>query len=391
MISILFVDDEENIILGLKRMLRPMKREWNLYFAESGEEALRILATEKIDIIVTDMRMPKMDGATLLQHVKKEYPGITRIILSGYSEKEFIMRTSSTAHQFLPKPCDLEILKSAIYRLIKLRQLVLNPKIKEKVSIVSNLPSLPKLYHDLENELNSNTVSLKKIGNIISQDLSMTAKILQMVNSAFFGLPQAISDIIQAVSYLGVDTIKSLVLFHHLFTTYDKDEEMTNSLKALWSHSLYIANISKKILSLKVSNAQQVENAFIAGMLHDIGKLILLQIPEYKEKILELNNLSGMQIREIEEQLFDTDHAIVGGYLLGLWGLPDVIVEAAAFHHIPSSVGETNFSILSAVHLAHLSMKPQEIDQSYINALGIENEIPAFLNTIENSEVNNIE
>jgi HD-like signal output (HDOD) protein len=382
--KILFVDDEPNIIQGLKRMLHSMRNEWEMFFVESGEAALKILASGNIDILVTDMRMPQMDGAQLLYIVKEKYPGVVRIILSGYSEKEFIMKTSSTAHQFLGKPCKVEALKSTIQRICNLRTLVCSDEVRKKVAGLSNLPSLPDIYKKLDDELNSTNVSIKRIGDIISKDLTMTAKILQMVNSAFFGLPQNINDPVQAANFLGMDTIKSLVLFHHLFSMFEKIESVQDYLKKMWDHSFKVATAAKKIYELKCIDHFLPEQAFVSGLLHDIGKLILVQIPEYRDKISELNTMSGRDLRIIEQSIFGTDHSMVGGYLLGLWGLPDYIVESAAFHHSPSAIGDEHFSILSAVHLSHINSEDDALDNDYLESIGVLDELEKYSEIVTN-------
>lgn len=383
---ILFVDDEPNIIQGLKRMLHPLRNEWQMYFVESGAEAVSLLALEQVDIIVTDMRMPQMDGAQLLSIVKEKYPNVVRIILSGYSEKEYVMKTSSSAHQFLAKPCKIDALKNTIKRLINLRQLVLNEEIKQKITGLSNLPSLPSLYKQLDDELKSPIVSLKKIGDIIAQDITMTAKILQMVNSAFFGLPQKINDPVQAANYLGMDTLKSLVLFHNLFSVFDKIDSMKDYLEEIWNHSFKIASTAKKIMALRNIDHNTLEQTFAAGLLHDIGKLILIQIPEYQKKIIELNRTSGKDIRLFEQKIFGTDHSLIGGYLLGLWGLPDYIIETTAFHHSPSAISEGEFSILSAVYLAHIELEKDNLDNDYLESIGVTNELDMYSEIINNTE-----
>ncbi len=386
MLNILFVDDEPNIIQGLRRMLHSMRNEWKMKFVESGEEALKFLSAEQVDILITDMRMPKMDGARLLTIVREKYPRVVRIILSGYSEKEFIMKTSSTAHQFLAKPCSMETLKNTIKRIQNLRTLVCSEELKEKVVGLSNLPSLPNLYKKLDDELKSANVSLKNIGNIISHDITMTAKILQMVNSAFFGLPQKINDPIQAANFLGMDTIKSLILFHQLFSVFEKDNSIQDYLKTIWEHSFKVGILSKKMMALKFNENNIIEQAFVAGLLHDIGKVILIQMPAYQEKVKEFNMMSGREIRLIEQSLFGTDHGMVGSYLLGLWGLPDFVVESAAFHHSPSAMGDEQFSVLSAVHISHMKSEGENLDQDYLESIGVLDELEKFSEIVENIE-----
>ena len=133
MINILFVDDESNILQGLQRMLRPMRHDWQMYFAESGADALALLAENPIDVVISDMRMPRMDGAQLLHDIRDRYPQIVRIILSGYSEKEMIVRSVHSAHQYLMKPCDPEILRETISRACALRDLLADENLRRFV------------------------------------------------------------------------------------------------------------------------------------------------------------------------------------------------------------------------------------------------------------------
>lgn len=372
--NILFVDDETNIIQALKRMLRPMKDVWNTFFAESGDEALTLLRNTNIDIIVTDMKMPGMDGAKLLSIVKDKYPGIIRIILSGFSEMEYVMKTSNSAHQFLAKPCQVDELKNTINRLSNLKKLVISDDVKRIITGLSNLPSLPGLYKQLDSELNSANVSIKKIGDIISQDITMTAKILQMVNSAFFGLPQKINDPVQAVNFLGMDTIKSLVLFHHLFSVFSANDSIQTYLEEIWTHSFEVANKAKKIMAIQNQNHNTLEQTFAAGLLHDIGKLVLIQIPEYQAKIIELGKTNGIRLREYEQITFGAEHSLIGGYLLGLWGLPDYIIESTAFHHAPMAVANENFSTLSAIYFANINLSEENLDIDYLESIHLKDD-----------------
>ena len=102
---ILFVDDEPLVLQGLQRMLRPMRNEWEMAFVESGRRALEEMATLPFQVVVSDMRMPGMNGAQFLSHVQELYPRTVRLILSGHADKDLIMKCVGTAHQFLAKPC----------------------------------------------------------------------------------------------------------------------------------------------------------------------------------------------------------------------------------------------------------------------------------------------
>lgn len=113
---ILFVDDEPNILSGLKRMLRSMRKEFDLQFAGSGIEALDSMAVHESDIVVSDMRMPGMDGAELLDIIQERYPSAVRIMFTGQADQESVLRTVGVVHQFLTKPCDSDLLRSVLLR-----------------------------------------------------------------------------------------------------------------------------------------------------------------------------------------------------------------------------------------------------------------------------------
>src|ERR1017187_6368046 len=112
--NLLFVDDEVRVLQGLQRQLYGMRNEWNMNFKEGGAKALDFMASAPVDVIVTDMMMPGMDGAQLLTEVMKRHPDTIRIVLSGHADREAILRLVGPAHQYLSKPCDAEELRNAI-------------------------------------------------------------------------------------------------------------------------------------------------------------------------------------------------------------------------------------------------------------------------------------
>ena len=221
---ILFVDDEPKILEGLQRTLRSMRQEWEMQFAGSGQEALECLSKEPFDVVVSDMRMPGMDGAQLLKEVMRLYPQIARIILSGHSDQEIVLKSVRIAHQYLAKPCEAETLKSVVTRTCALRELLADDAVRRMVSNMDSIPSLPSLYAEIMEEIQSPNASIQRVGKIISKDMGMTTKILQLVNSAFFGLRRHVSSPSQAVSLLGLDTIRALVLSVHIFTHFDSQK-----------------------------------------------------------------------------------------------------------------------------------------------------------------------
>jgi putative nucleotidyltransferase with HDIG domain len=345
---ILFVDDDPKEIKGLRKMLRSMRYEWEMEFAVSGGEALNFMAKSPFDVVVSDMHVPKTGGVELLDAVMERYPETVRIIHSGHSDKEMLLRSVKSAHQFLMKPSSAETVKYTIERACKLQDLLRSETLRKIVAGIKNLPSLPALYSLIVAEMHSKDASLKKVSHIISQDVSMSAKILQLVNSPFFGLPQKITDPQQAAVYLGMDTLKSLVLSIHVFSLFAEDAELHGfSLAEMCKHSLMVGRLARDIACTETDDKEVAEEALVAGILHDIGKLILLKIPRQYNQVLDFIERTGCDLVEAEYTVMKTSHAELGAYLLGLWGISENIVESVAFHHNPSKLLENMFSMLN--------------------------------------------
>lgn len=382
---ILFVDDEVMILQALQRMLRTMRTEWEMEFVESGEAALRLLEQSPFDVIVTDMRMPRMNGAELLAEVMKRHPATVRLILSGYADKDLILKCVGSTHQFLAKPCDAETLKATISRASNLELALNNERLQKLVCQMNRLPSIPTLYMQVVEQASRIDGSLEDIAEIIGRDIGMTAQILKLANSAFFGLSRQLANAEEAVAYLGLDTIKSLVLSIHAFSQFEKTETGALKIESLWNHSMQVGSSAKRISLIETQDRKTAEEAFTAGLLHDIGKLIMaVNLPkEYAEAARVAQ--SGMDVVQAEQQVFGTNHADVGGYLIGLWGLPAPVVEAVALHHAPSHASHPSFGPLTGVHVANVfeleragvngSGPHPKLDLNYLGLVGVSNRL----------------
>ena len=346
-LSILFVDDDPNIIAGLKRMLHPLKKEWNLIFTNGGNEALEKIESTPVDVVISDIRMPGIDGTQLLTKIKDKYPHIVRITLSGYANDNMALRNARIVHQSLSKPTTPEIIKSTIENAHKLRQRLMNDELLSLINGIDDLPSLPEVYLKLEEEINSKNSSVDKLSKIISTDPIITAKILQLTNSAFFGLPHRISNITQALNYLGINIIQNLVLTIKLFKSLDSKNPNSSIYQGIWNHSNKVAFIAKHLASIVNLSKADNEDTYLGGLLHDIGKIILL------DKIDEIQVSQDLKFDEYENKFNNITHADVGAYLLGIWGLPDSIVEAVAYHHSKDELNIENITPAILVNLAN--------------------------------------
>jgi HD-like signal output (HDOD) protein/CheY-like chemotaxis protein len=331
-----------------------MREEWDMHFVGSGDEALRLMEERGCEVVISDMRMPGMNGAQLLTELKDRYPGTVRLILSGHADKDLILKCVGTAHQFLAKPCDPEALRMAISRASAFESSLKSARIKSLIGQMDQLPSFPAIFNEIVEKLQTEDPSIEEIGVIIARDPAMTAKLLKLVNSAFFGLRRQVSDPVDAVNYLGLDTIKSLVLAVNAFSSYEGISHKAISFEKLWSHSLRVAEVAKRIAREQDSARSVSEECFIAGLLHDLGKLALIaNLPEEYGKVVTLQQAEQIPLFQAEESIFGANHADVGGYLLSLWGLSTAVVEAISFHHEPAGSGSGSFSPTVAVHAAN--------------------------------------
>ena len=390
---ILFVDDDPNVLQGLKRLLRPFRREYEMEFVASGSEAMERLSSSTFDVIVSDMRMPGMDGAKLLNQVQQEHPNIARFMLSGQADRDTVMNCVESTHQYLSKPCDAGLLKSTITRACTLRDLLASPDLAKVVSSVQSLPSLPAVYEQVVRELRNPEASLQKVGELIEQDVAMSVKILKLVNSSFFGVGREITTSAQAVSLLGVDVIKSLVLTLGVFSQFNETPIAGFSPEGVMQHSMQVAGLAKKIAVSQTNDVHVHNESYLAGQLHDVGKLVLASsFPREFREALDIV-CEGQTLQDAELASLGASHAEIGAYLLGLWGLADEIVEAVAFHHRPSDCREPTFRPLAAVHIANCLCSqgtaaceravPHELDYPFLESIGLADDVDSFRSMLE--------
>ncbi len=360
----LFVDDEQNVLDGLRRMLRPLRNQYDIQFASGGRKALELMAGERFDVIISDMRMPGMDGAELLEQVQKHFPHTIRIMLTGQADENSILRTIGVVHQFLAKPCDPERLKTILAQAGALQDILSDGGLKDLISQIGTLPSLPATYAKLQKAVASPEVEINEVGRIIERDIAMTAKVLQLVNSAFFGIYTKVDSPLRAVKLLGLDTIKVLVLGLEIFSQIKIPKDIF-PIELLWSRSLIVGKIARAIAARESDDKELISNAFLAGILHDIGQLVLIShLPTRYRQVLVLAREKNITMPEAEQAIFGAWQGAVGAYLIGLWGFAAPIVEALGFHAIIDRYPATAFTPALAVHVAsvlYYRNRPEEI------------------------------
>ena len=393
---VLFVDDEINVLNGLKRMLRGTARDWSMSFSQSGEDALDVMEKfPDFDVVVTDLNMAGLSGADFLLRVREEYPQTVRFVLSGSTDAQLMLKVSNVAHQIMGKPCEPRKLYSAVSRAFALRDQLNNDKLRSMLNRMGKLPALPTLYERIVQEMVLEDASVNRVGKLIEQDPALSAKVLQIVNSAYLGVRNPVSNLVQACSMLGLENLKNVVLMAEVFDlSVGKKLPKGFSLDGLWGHCLVVGEGARNIAASETDDKKVIDRAFTAGLLHEIGQLILAtQLTEEFAKAIEYAQKNHVPLMDAEVTVLGVTHAQVGSYLLELWGLPDPVVEAIAFHVYPSACpvedysmaesgyeGETEvaFSPLTALHVANyfaeekdaLGFMRTDADTAYLENLG---------------------
>jgi HD-like signal output (HDOD) protein len=348
-LRVLFVDDEPMILGGLRNAFRKQRQVWDMEFVASGAAALEAMERQPFDVVVTDMRMPGMDGGELLEHCRGKYPSTMRIVLSGDAERDAAMRALSVAHQYLSKPCDSVVLGASIERVSCLAPLLSDPGLRSVVGALDRLPSLPRSFVALTQALASPTASIAQIAAIVANDTAMTVKILQVANSAYFGPVQQKSTLGAAIAFLGLDLVKALALTAHVFSALEGQPVSDFSLELFQRTAILAARMARRV----VGNPALAEAAFSAALVHDIGQVVLaLGRPDRYGEVLWLARDGGVPLHVAEEETLGVAHPAIGAYLLGVWGLPLGIVELTALHHGPAPGDAEGRQLMAAVQVA---------------------------------------
>jgi putative nucleotidyltransferase with HDIG domain len=384
---VLFVDDEPIILELIKMTVSSMAGEWDIRYATSAEEAMELLAKDSYGLVVSDMQLPGMSGAQLLNEVMRRAPATIRLILSGGGDRELVMKCAGATHQFMVKPFKLAELKGALKRINGLKQHLHAPEIQKLVAKRQSLPSIPDVYFKILEELQKPYCSVEEIGEIVATDPGFSVKLLQLVNSAFLGFAREVTNPAEAVMILGTGTIRSLALSLNVFSAFSLPKSTGGCIERVWTHSARVARLAQRIAKLEGGDEKTREEAFTAGLLHDVGQLILADNPatDYLKLLCDCA-ASGRALVEAERETLQATHADVGAYLLDLWGLPLALVEAVALHHEPSVSGDTGFGPLTAVHAANAleteaavgDTRSNRLDLGYLQRLGLDGRVDAW-------------
>lgn len=350
---ILFVDDEP-LVLDLYRQIGLSSgAPGSVLTASNGSDALALLANNPADVVVADLELPGMEGSELLTHIERLYPQTMRVVISGHSDRLGAARCLMYGHRYFEKPLEVFALSEALERVCELRQVIADPRVRAIVGGTNSLPTPPETYLRLSEALNDPNADLEEFAEIIRVDVGLTTKLLQIVNSAQFGLGRAVTTTFEAVQILGVETLRALMLALQASKFAETRQIKSVSLREMWDHSLSTATQARTLAKAEGLNFKAAEECFVAGLLHDLGKLILAGNNDaLYGKVLEASKKENIPVHEIERREMGATHADLGAYLLGLWGLPEMIVSCVQLHHSLDKARVDAFQPLVAVHAA---------------------------------------
>jgi HD-like signal output (HDOD) protein len=360
---LLIVDDDADAAAGLAAALDLRSGgDWEIDIATSSLSALAQLKVRPADVVIASLRLGGGGGEGLLATIASQHPDVVRFGKTG-DEPPAMLRSAVSAHQILGRETTPEQIVDRLRRTFALRDSLDSAELRAIVGHLSAVPTLPAVYTAVMTEIARPHASGRRIGELVADDPSMSAKLLQMVNSPFFGREMRVSDPAHAVQLLGLDAVRGLVVSAHVLDTFRKPARGLLDVERLWRHAVAVSAIAGGLAVGDRCAQDVVEMARTAGLLHDIGKLVLVAtLPVVATRIMERARKEGRPCFELEREELGVTHAELGAYLLGLWHLPTPIVEVTAWHHSPPGFvsGASALSFVVAANVLDSASGPRE-------------------------------
>jgi putative nucleotidyltransferase with HDIG domain len=336
---VVVVDDEPSILMSLRSLFHRQPVEFQEF--SDCQEALKYLVNRTPDIIISDMRMPEMNGITFLSEVAKISPTSARFLLSGYEDKGIIIDAiaGGIAQLYILKPWEDQELLRIVQNTLSARELLRERNLQAIIQNITMLPSPPHIQTKLRQVFSKQSPSIREVAVEVEQDPAMVARIMRIANSVFIGARNPITTIQDAVTFIGIDYLQSMILGMEMFRHFEKsgDAETLKQLEELWHHAVNRAQIGR-IVAEQWKEFQQPQLAYITCLLLDIGLMVRMQlVPDQHNHFIRLASDLHLPLDRAEPKVFDIDHAEVGAALLRFWNFPEQISEAVAHHHSPDT------------------------------------------------------
>jgi HD-like signal output (HDOD) protein len=375
---ILFIDDEPALLDSLTRVMRPLKNEWEID-VQKPSEALERLKHERYDVIVTDLRLPVLNGMPVVSQVMERQPDSIRVAFRPSEPANQQTQSLLGANQHvIARSADLENLRETVERISRMRDRLHDDNMRALISEIDGLPAVPAVCQELNRTLAQDDFSMRDVASVVEKDPALCAKILQLVNSPFFGLNRKLTQLHDAVSFLGTSMLKNLVASVTLWRTLEGIRPSAIAqLQRVHARCQRVGGLARRMMAKERARA---EEAFVSGLLHDIGVTMLIAyLPERYDRISAEMLNTGLSFYEVERSLYSLDHAEIGAHLLDAWGLPFQVLEAVAFHSSAPNLRHTRLEPADAVYIAQALLDARDrsleldecIDETYLEQLGV--------------------
>ncbi len=389
--QVLFVDSGQDEPTGARNLAKGLNDQWETTFVGSGAEALTTTKQKKYDVVISQMTLPDMVAVRLFKEVAQSNPGSVRIILTQDMSRQAALQAASCVHQCISLPCDPEDLRKTIENSLGLHRKLNNPELQARIASIKALPSPPELYTKLVAELQKDEASISKISKMIKQDIAISTKLIQLINSAFFGLRNTVDNTQQAITMLGLETVRSLVLTAGMFDQFVDPGLPGLSIKSVYDRSLEVGASARLIANSLGLRKRQIEDSLMAGMLHEVGLLILANhFPDELKQAFSMVSDGSISLRDAVQKVLGVSDSEIGAHLLSMWGLPDSILEAVALHCQPSLCPCPMMNALTTVHIAYALRhdesnritkdKASAVDLEYLRILELSDQLPNIRN-----------
>lgn len=326
LLRVMFIDDEPNVLSGLRRMLRGQRGDWDMQFANSGLEGLALMAEQPVDVLICDMRMPGMDGVQVMAVARERFPSMARIILTGQTDRESVIAALGLTQRFLLKPCRPADLVAAIEQVLEVRKAVSAEQIQAFLGSAHSLPRPPAVYTQIVDMASRPDCDVDDLVEIIEHDIATATEVLKLVNSGVFCTPNPVDTLAGAVVLLGFDAIQALALASSALRS-PVPTPKSFDLDALAHYSMVSATICRRIATAEGSDRNGVSAAFLAGLLHNVGLLVQVGAnPDGWERVREAA-VGPEEQAKAEIEAFGCTATQASAYLLGLWGFAEPIVH----------------------------------------------------------------
>jgi len=373
---ILFVDDDPDLLGGLRNVFYRDRKQWDMTFALGGQLGLDEVRRAPVDVVVSDMQMPGMDGATLLRSVKEESPATVRIMLTGHASRAAIGRLLPALHQLLAKPCTPAVLREVIERSVGGVDPERDARIRRIIGSVDNLPTPSDVFFELSRLLQIETSSVAEITAVVTRDPALSVKMLQLVNNAYFGAHRVTTTIPQAVSLLGLEQVRFIALSASVFVVPVAQVRLARTLDRIREEASCAARLARAF-----AEPAQRDVAFASALLGNLGEVVLALCREAEFQLRRERIGRGERERDVELDLFGVTHHEIGARLLAIWGLPMTIVDVVQFSQDPGSAPEAARKLAGISHVAGAFARggvPAELDLGSLERAGCGDLVPAW-------------